>query len=188
MEIFKSNRKELVFRHFLSYAEVSTEKSMKENAKIILGIDPGTSATGFGIVHIDRTRRMKPVDYGVIRPPLSKPITYRYRIIFEGITALVKKWDFEAVAVETQYVKKNPQSAIKLGMARAAAILPALLLDIPVFEYPPARAKRAVVGGNASKEQVQKMVQTLLGLNKLPSPHDAADALALAICHAHSIT
>lgn len=155
---------------------------------VILGLDPGSRITGYGIIHFDKARELKTLDYGAIRPPASKPITYRYRIIFELMVALIEKWNPEVVAVETQYIniKKNPQSGIKIGMARAAAVLPALLRDIPVFEYTPSRAKRAVVGrGDASKLQVQKMIQMLLGLHALPTPEDAADALALAICHSH---
>lgn len=152
--------------------------------RIILGIDPGTLLTGYGVVHVDERRSFSVVDYGCIRPPASKPLTLRYRIIFDAIETLLDRYAPEAVAVETQYVNKNPQSAIKLGMARGIAVLAAALREIPVFEYAPSRAKRAVVGsGRASKIQVQGMVQRLLSLPHLPEPEDAADALALAICH-----
>jgi len=153
---------------------------------MILGLDPGTRITGYGIIIQNEKRELIPIDFGTIRPPAKKPLNDRYRIIFELVSTLIDKYSPEEVAVETQYIHKNPQSGIKLGMARAAVILPALLQGIPVFEYAPTRVKRAVVGrGGASKEQVQKMVQHLLGLAKWPTPEDAADALALAICHTH---
>jgi crossover junction endodeoxyribonuclease RuvC len=152
--------------------------------QIILGIDPGTHITGYGIVVIDNRRQFAVVDYGCIRPPASQPLTSRYRIIFRAIETLLDRYTPEAVAVETQYIHRNPQSGLKLGMARGVAVLAAALREIPVFEYAPTRAKRAVVGnGRASKVQVQAMVQRLLSLPELPQPEDAADALALAICH-----
>ncbi|HEY4832454.1 MAG TPA: crossover junction endodeoxyribonuclease RuvC [Waddliaceae bacterium] len=157
--------------------------------KKILGIDPGTHLTGYGVILIDEKRQFSAIDYGCIRPPSSKPLTERYRIIFRAIETLLERYTPEAVAVETQYIHKNPQSGIKLGMARGVAVLAAALREIPVFEYAPSRAKRAVVGnGNASKAQVQAMVQMLLSLPVLPQPEDAADALALAICHGQAFT
>ncbi len=151
---------------------------------IILGIDPGTCVTGFGLIEVQEGRRFSVVDYGCIRPPASKPLSERYRIIYQAVDELLKKYSPEALSVETQYISKNPQSGIKLGMARGVIVLAASLREIPIFEYAPSRAKRAVVGtGRASKEQVQGMVQRLLSLSKPPEPEDAADALALAICH-----
>jgi crossover junction endodeoxyribonuclease RuvC len=150
----------------------------------ILGIDPGTLLTGYGIVGVDENRHFTVIDYGCIRPPAHQTLSSRYRIIFKAIETLIERYAPEAVAVETQYIHKNPQSGIKLGMARGVAVLAAALREIPVFEYAPSRAKQAVVGnGRASKIQVQSMVQLLLSLPKLPEPEDAADALALAICH-----
>lgn len=155
----------------------------------ILGIDPGTLLTGYGIIRIDEKRQFSVIDYGCIRPPASQPLSSRYRIIFRAIEKLLDQHAPEAVAVETQYIHKNPQSGIKLGMARGVAVLAAALREIPIFEYAPSRAKRAVVGhGNASKIQVQAMVQILLSLSELPQPEDAADALALAICHGQAFT
>lgn len=159
-------------------------KSIK---KIILGIDPGTRVTGYGVIAINEKREFSAIDYGCIRPPASKPLTVRYRIIFEGIETLLDAYSPEAVSVETQFIQKNPQSGIKLGMARGVAVLAASLREIPIFEYSPSRAKQAVVGsGRASKVQVQAMVKRLLSLSVLPEPEDAADALALAICHGQS--
>lgn len=149
---------------------------------VILGIDPGTVITGYGL--IDGTRVL---DYGCIRPPAKLDLHKRYLIIFTAIEDLIEKFKPEALSVETQYVSKNPQSALKLGMARGVAILAATRANIPVFEYTPSRAKQAVVGkGSASKYQVQKMTQLLLKLGAPPEPEDAADALALALCHLHT--
>ncbi len=155
-----------------------------EQRRKILGIDPGTLITGYGVILVDERRQFSVVDYGCIRPPATLPLTERYKIIFNAIETLLAQYEPESVAVETQYIHKNPQSGIKLGMARGVAVLAAALREIPVFEYAPSRAKRAVVGkGNASKAQVKAMVQRLLCLKEPPHPEDAADALALAICH-----
>lgn len=162
---------------------------MKESvtkAPIILGIDPGTRITGYGVIQTCG-QDYQVLDYGCIKPPSSMKLTDRYHIIFNGIETIIATHQPQALIVETQFVQKNVQSAIKLGMARGMAILAAKRQGIPVFEYTPMKAKLAVVGnGRASKAQVQSMVQLLLKLPTLPTPEDAADALALAICHAHS--
>lgn len=152
---------------------------------LILGVDPGTNITGFGLIHLSN-RRFTLVDYGAIRLPASLPLSQRYRLIHEGIGDLIIRHQPTALVTETQYVSRNVQSAMKLGMARGVIMLAATLRGIEVFEYAPSKAKRAVVGnGAASKEQVQRMMQLLLGMVKLPEPEDAADALALALCHGH---
>lgn len=154
------------------------------NKKIILGIDPGTRITGYGIIDEDTT----PLDFGCIKPPANLPLEARYKIIFESIEALILKYRPTAVAVESQFVLKNAQSAIKLGMAKGMAYLAAARASIPIYEFAPKKAKLAVVGnGSASKHQVQKMIQALLRLPNPPEPEDAADALALAICCAHHL-
>lgn len=159
---------------------------MTTNQKII-GIDPGTLVTGYGIIQIDG-HRMQALDFGCIRPPSAMKLSDRYLVIFESVEQLIEKHAPDALAVETQYVHRNPQSAIKLGMARGVVLIAAKRKGLPVYEYAPSRAKRAVVGkGSASKQQVQGMVQSLLRLAVLPTPEDAADALSLAICHAHAI-
>ena len=153
----------------------------------IIGIDPGTQITGYGIVERIGTA-LHVLDYGCIRPPKKEETSKRYLSIFNGINKLIQTYSPDALSVETQYVHKNVQSAIKLGMARGVVIIAAAKNNIPIYEYAPRKAKLAVVGtGSASKLQVQKMVQMLLKLPQLPSPEDAADGLALAICHAHSI-
>jgi crossover junction endodeoxyribonuclease RuvC len=159
---------------------------MDESPIIILGIDPGTRITGYGLIRLLPTG-IEPIDYGCIRPPPTHPLPERYRIIFEAIEQLIGKFQPTVLAIETQFVLKNAQSAIKLGMARGMAVLAAARAKMEVHEYAPKRAKQAVVGnGSASKTQVQRMIGSLLGLPKDPEPEDAADALALAICYAHT--
>lgn len=155
---------------------------------IIIGIDPGTRVTGYGVIEVLGSH-FRPIDFGCVRPPPKLKLSDRYLILFNAIEELLKKYKPESLAVETQYIdiKKNVQSVIKLGMARGAAIIAAKREGLSVFEYTPTKAKMAVVGnGQASKQQVQGMVKLLLQLQELPTPEDAADALALAICHAQS--
>jgi crossover junction endodeoxyribonuclease RuvC len=162
-------------------------KNMKEKKYVILGIDPGTRVTGYGVIATD-LRTYSPLDFGCIRPPNALSLHERYAVIHEGIEHLLAIYPIDAVSVETQFVNRNVQSAIKLGMARGVAILAATKRKIPIYEYAPKKAKLAVVGkGTATKFQVQRMMQTLLNLQELPHPEDAADALALAIAHANSI-
>jgi len=154
---------------------------------IIIGIDPGTIVTGYGVIEISKDGRYRLVDYGCIRPPQKYPLHDRYLIIHQGTEELLEKFSPDILVIETQYFdkKKNPQSAIKIGMARGVIIVAARKKSIPIAEYSPSVAKRAVTGkGGASKEQVQWMIQKLLALEFPPHPKDAADALALAICHA----
>lgn len=152
---------------------------------IIIGIDPGTKVTGYGVIKLVESS-YRALDYGCIKPPASLKLTDRYLIIYNAIEELLEKYAPESLVVETQYVQKNIQSAIKLGMARGIAIIAAKRKGVSVFEYAPTKAKLAVTGnGRSSKIQVQSMVQKLLNLAELPQPEDAADALSLAICHAH---
>jgi crossover junction endodeoxyribonuclease RuvC len=147
--------------------------------EIILGIDPGTRITGYGLL----TSKMEPIDFGCIKPPPNLALSERYKILFDAVETLIEKHRPAAVAVESQFVLKNAQSAIKLGMAKGMVLLASARKNIPVYEFAPKKAKLAVVGmGQASKSQVQKMIQSLLRLPNLPTPEDAADALALAIC------
>jgi crossover junction endodeoxyribonuclease RuvC len=154
---------------------------------IILGIDPGTIVTGYGVIRLEDGKYMA-VDYGSVNPPAKFKLTDRYLIIYEALEQLIDKYKPDACVIETQFVSKNVQSAIKLGMARGVVIVAAKKRGVSVFEYAPTKAKNAVCGnGSASKAQVQKMVQLLLALPRPPEPEDAADALALAICHANSL-
>ncbi len=150
---------------------------------IILGIDPGTRVSGYGIIEVSGSQ-FRPLDYGCIRPPANEELFDRYYALFENVELLLEKFRPDAVVVETQYVNKNVQSAMKVGMARGTVIIAARRNGIEMFEYSPSTAKKSVVGtGQASKQQVQGMITRLLALSKAP-PEDAADALALAICHA----
>lgn len=151
----------------------------KENT--ILGIDPGTRITGYGVISFEKP--LKAIDFGCIRPPAKLPLEKRYQIIFESLEMLIEKFNPKIIAVESQFVMKNVQSALKLGSAKGMVLLAAARKDIQVLEFTPRKAKLAVVGtGAASKFQVQKMIQSLLSLPTLPEPEDAADALSLAVC------
>ena len=158
-----------------------------DSPSIILGIDPGTRVTGYGVIrHLGHVS--EPIDFGCVRPPAHLPLHERYKIIFEGVERIIEQFSPHAIAIESQFVMKNAQSALKLGMAKGMVLLAAARHKIPLFEYAPRKAKLAVVGrGGATKSQVQKMIQMLLKLPKLPEPEDAADALALAICCAHHL-
>lgn len=159
---------------------------MNKKRHRILGIDPGTRVSGFGLIDVE-DRSYFPIDFGCIRPPSSYLLSEKYLVIFNGVEELIEKYQPNALVVETQYVHKNVQSAIKLGMARGAVLIAAKRRGLPIFEYAPSQAKRAVSGtGKASKFQVQAMVKGLLNLMTLPQPEDASDALALAICHAQT--
>jgi len=155
-----------------------------EESIIILGVDPGTRVTGYGLICI-QNHGYVPIDYGCIRPPSHLKLSERYLVIFDSINELIVKYQPTALVVEMQFMCKNAQSVLKLGMARGAVMIAGKKRGLPVFEYAPMVAKRAVVGnGRASKFQVQGMVQHILKLASPPHPEDAADALALAICHA----
>jgi crossover junction endodeoxyribonuclease RuvC len=158
-----------------------------DEAYTILGVDPGTRITGYGLIRV-KGQEIDPIDFGCIKPPPTLSLPERYKIIFESLEKLLNQFQPQEVAVESQFVLKNAQSTIKLGMAKGMVILAAARQNIPVSEYAPKRAKLAVVGsGRASKQEVQKMISVILRLPKLPEPEDAADALALAICHAHNL-
>lgn len=155
--------------------------------KRIFGVDPGTVVTGYGVVDYSEGR-YSAVDYGCIRIPTEWPLPERYFAIFEALVSLMKSYNPDDVILETQFVHKNAQSALKVGMARGVAIVAARQGGASVFEYTPSSVKLAVTGsGRASKAQVQLMTQRLLKLASLPTPYDAADALALAIHHTHHL-
>lgn len=152
---------------------------------LVMGVDPGTRRTGYALVE-KSGNFFEAIDYGVIVPRQNLDLSKRYALIFEELDLLLNKYQPKAVSVETQFVFKNVQSALKLGMARGICVVVAARKDIPVFEYSPNKAKSSVVGnGKASKVQVQQMVKVLLSLDELPQ-EDSADALALAICHLQS--
>lgn len=172
---------------FIPTSGIIENMEKKEKEYTILGIDPGTSITGYGVLRTD-LYQFAALDFGCIRPPAKLPLPEKYLIIHEGIDHLLDCYPIDAIAIESQFVCKNVQSVLKLGMAKGAAMLAGTKRKIPIFEYAPRQAKLAVAGnGGADKHRVQLMIQMLLHLKELPEPEDAADALALAICHSHTI-
>jgi crossover junction endodeoxyribonuclease RuvC len=152
----------------------------------IFGIDPGSTRTGYGCVETDG-RRHSLIACGAITMAAGDSFPHRLARIHRELAALLASHTPDCVAVESIFHAVNARSALKLGHARGVAILAAVEAGCDVVEYTPAEIKRAVVGyGRAEKHQVQQMIKLLLGLSKAPSPHDAADALAVAICHLHS--
>jgi len=153
----------------------------------VLGIDPGSERTGYGCVETDGTRHCIVLS-GAIAPPALATFPQKLLRIHHRLAALIDECRPDVVAIENLFHAANVRSALKLGHARGVAMLAAVEAGLPVAEYTPAEIKRAVVGyGRAEKPQVQQMVKLLLGLTAVPSPHDAADALAVAICHVHSV-
>lgn len=153
----------------------------------ILGIDPGSQATGYGAIDTDGNRH-RLVDQGVIRPPSALAFARKLQMIYQGVVEIVERTSPDQVVVEDLFYATNVKSALRLGHVRGVVLLAGVAHGIPLFEYAPLEIKQAVVGyGRADKEQVQRMVALLLGLQELPEPHDVADALAAAICHAHQL-
>jgi crossover junction endodeoxyribonuclease RuvC len=154
----------------------------------IFGIDPGSDRTGYGCIETAGGRHHL-VICGSLSAPARSTFPEKLRHVHEGLATLLARHRPDCVAVETIFYARNVRSALKLGHARGVALLAAAQAGLPVAEYAPAEIKLAVVGfGRAEKHQVQQMIKLLLGLDAVPSPHDAADALAVAICHVHSAT
>jgi crossover junction endodeoxyribonuclease RuvC len=154
----------------------------------IFGIDPGSARTGYGCVDTDG-RRHHLVACGALSAPATTSFPDRLLCIHAGLVTLLEKHRPDCVAIENIFHAKNVRSALRLGEARGVALLAAAAAGMPVCEYTPAEIKRAIVGfGRAEKHQVGRMVKLLLGLEAIPSPHDAADAIAVAICHIHAAT
>ena len=152
----------------------------------IFGIDPGSERTGYGCVETEGSRH-RMILCGAISAPLRATFPEKLLAIHTQLAALLKQCRPDAVAIENLFYSTNVRSALKLGHARGVAMLAAVEAGLDVFEYTPAEIKRAVVGyGRAEKPQVQQMVKLLLRLTAVPSPHDAADALAVAICHVNA--
>jgi len=151
----------------------------------VIGIDPGSRITGYGLVDTDGFRH-KYVSSGFIQIK-ADTLGDKLGIIFSEVSKIVSTWQPESMAIEQVFVKHNVDSALKLGQARGAAICAGVQAELPIGEYTPRAIKKAVVGsGAADKQQIQHMIQRLLGLDELPQS-DEADALAIAICHAHHI-
>lgn len=150
----------------------------------VLGIDPGTAATGFGVISRTPDGRVRLVACGVIRTDASDPLPRRIREIHEAVARLIEEYRPEAVSVEDVFHGKNARTALTLGHTRGAILLAAALRDVPIAEYTAVEIKKAVVGtGRATKDQVAFMVQQQLRLRTPPAPSDAADGVAAALCH-----
>jgi crossover junction endodeoxyribonuclease RuvC len=156
----------------------------------VFGIDCGTEITGFGVVDIDeqsRRPRLNCCAFGAIRMSKQKTMPQRLKQVYDELTVALIEWQPDTVAVEEVFYSVNAKSALKLGQIRGVALLAAAAQGLPLAEYAPLKIKSSVVGyGLAAKEQVQFMVARLLELAEPPSPPDAADALAIAICHIHT--
>ncbi|MEE4167063.1 MAG: crossover junction endodeoxyribonuclease RuvC [Desulfocapsaceae bacterium] len=150
----------------------------------IIGIDPGSRITGYGVVS-SASGQIRFISCGIIKTTADLPFSHRINQIFDGINEVIQVHQPDVAAVEDVFLATNPRSALKLGQARGAAVVAAMQNDLAVYDYSPRVVKQAVVGyGQASKQQVQHMIRILLGLSGSPSS-DAADALAVAICHAN---
>jgi len=153
----------------------------------ILGLDPGTATIGFGIIESGREKH-RLLDYGCIKTQAGTSFPERLKQIYQDLQTIVKAWKPEQVAIEEVFFSKNVKTAIQVAQARGAIIQQLALGPHQIAEYKPQHVKEAVCGyGKAEKKQVQKMVQLILEMDELPFPDDAADALALAICHANSL-
>ena len=153
-------------------------------AVLVLGIDPGTAVTGFGVVARRRGGAVSLVECGVVRTSPRTPLSERIREIFEEVTGLIERHRPSAMSVETVFHGKNARSALSLGHARGAILLAGSLKEIPIAEYSPGEIKKAVVGtGQATKEQVAFMVKQQLRLKEAPAPADASDGVAAALAH-----
>ncbi len=152
----------------------------------ILGIDPGFAIVGFGI--IDYTgNHFSVVDYGSIETKAGTPFDSRLLTIHTELAGLVDRYSPDVMSIEELFFNTNAKTAINVGQARGVLVLAAAQKGIPIFEYTPLQVKQATVGyGRADKNQVQQMVKTLLALESIPKPDDVADALSVAVCHAHS--
>ena len=154
---------------------------------IVLGVDPGTATTGYGVVARAGDGAVSLVECGIVRTEATSPLPIRLRAIFEGVVEVIERVTPDVVAVESAFYAKNARTALVLGHARGAILLAATLRDLPVAEYAPASVKSAVAGtGRATKEQIQFMVQRLLRLREPPRPADAADAVAIALTHCYA--
>ena len=163
---------------------VTLEPRPLPSGLLILGIDPGLSTTGYGLVLLSEDRpRQVGVAYGALNIRKGRPLPDRLHQIYDGIAGVIADWQPAEVAVE-DFLVGNVRAAVAIGEARAVALLAAAQAGLPVFQYQPAQVKQFVTSyGGSQKVQVQEMVRLLLGLAEAPQPPDAADALAVALCH-----
>lgn len=153
---------------------------------IILGVDPGTATTGYGLIKEEKGK-ISLIDYGSIETSSETESPKRLDEIFEGLCEVIKKYRPDEAAIEELFFAANVKTAIAVGHARGVLVLACEKSKLPVFEYTPLQIKQALIGyGRAEKKQIQEMVKVFLNLKEIPKPDDAADALAVAICHIHS--
>lgn len=153
---------------------------------VILGIDPGYAIIGVGIIS-HNNNSFKVVDYGAVTTDASMKFSNRLIKIYNEIDLIIKKYKPDAMAIEKLFFNTNTTTAIDVAQARGVILLAATTNDVPIYEYTPLQVKSAVTGyGRAEKKQVMEMVKNLLSLKAIPKPDDTADALAMAVCHAHS--
>lgn len=153
----------------------------------ILGIDPGYAIVGFGVLDYDGVR-FTPIEYGAVLTEAGTPFPERLKAIHEDVEFIFNKFKPDCMAVERLYFTTNQKTAIDVAQARGITVLSAATRNVPVSEYTPLQVKQSVTGyGKAEKKQVMEMTRQLLGLAQIPKPDDAADALAIAICHGHSV-
>jgi crossover junction endodeoxyribonuclease RuvC len=152
---------------------------------IIIGVDPGTLTTGYGVIESSKGR-VTVLAYGAITNDAKRPMPDRLKLIYDGLLKVIAEYKPDEFAIETAFYGKNAQSALKLGQARGVSLLAAISNNLPIAEYSPREMKKALVGnGTASKQQVQFMVKSLLKMDRLPKQYDVTDALGVAVCHLH---
>lgn len=157
---------------------------LPEQERVVLGIDPGTATTGYGVIALSPGGILRFLACGVIRTPPDQPMHFRLLEIYQDLCALVLEFHPQEMAVEELFFGRNVSTAITVGQARGMALLVAAQHDLRISEYKPAEIKVAIAGyGNAEKTQVQEMVRQMLNLPDIPRPDDAADGIAIAICH-----
>lgn len=153
---------------------------------IILGIDPGVAITGYGVISYEGNK-FRILEYGAILTGSDLELSRRLLKITNQITDIIQRLQPNVFAIEELFFNKNIKTALSVGHGRGAALISAAKENLPVYEYTPLQVKQAVVGyGRADKNQIQQMIKVLMGLNEIPKPDDVADALAVAVCHAHS--
>lgn len=154
---------------------------------LVLGVDPGLAIVGFGLVDYSTPNKFEVIDYGTINTSKDLTVSQRLLLIFEQFNNLLEKYHPEQIAIEKLFFNTNVTTAMSVSQARGVVLLAAEMHKTETFEYTPLQVKQSVVGyGKSDKRQVQEMVKNILKLDKIPKPDDAADALAIAICHCHS--
>ena len=153
---------------------------------VILGIDPGYAIVGYGVLQYDNNK-IKVLDFGAVTTPAGMDFPARLHVIYQDLSCLCQKYHPDAMSIEKLFFNTNKKTAVDVAQARGVILLSAQANGAEIFEYTPLQVKQSVVGyGRAEKKQVQEMTKQLLGLSAVPKPDDTADALALALCHAHS--